>query len=279
MPSSATTRQHVERMLDEIHRHYNRRITLSILAKVMQRQSAYVGRLFREEIGITVHEYVTRARMMFGAAQVRAGVKIEAVALDLGYRSKKNFYRQFRRRFGMTPEAYRRYFDDAPARGTIQGPRSRGAGDHRLDVPGRSTLNDRAADFAIADTQERAASAARQRRLKMARSLAISCVALLVTDERGHYVVATRAAVVLTGYTVDELRGMSADVLFPGATGAKPRSCLQVVRPALSSGPATSVLQTKSAGRIPVYVTRVENLLGRNQQLTLAHSKGARQSA
>src|SRR3954467_5659466 len=94
-------------MLDEIHQHYAQRLTLSMLARKLERQSAYLGKLFRDEIGVTVHEYVTRARMMYGASLVRSGVKIEAVALDLGYRSKKNFYRQFKRRFGMTPEAYR----------------------------------------------------------------------------------------------------------------------------------------------------------------------------
>jgi AraC-like DNA-binding protein len=276
VPSSAT-HQHVQRMLDEIHQHYNHHINLSVLAKVLRRQSAYVGRLFRDEIGLTVHEYVTRARMVFGASQVRTGVKIEAVSLDLGYRSKKNFYRQFRRRFGMTPAAYRYDFDDSPARGSIQGPRSSTTGDHRRDAPSRSTLNDRAAGFTSADTQDRALAVAQQRRT-MVRSLAGSCVALLVTDERGQYVVATKAAVALTGYSVDELRGMPADILFPDATGATPRCCLLVVRPA-PSGPATSVLQTKSAGRIPVHVTSVENLLGRHQQLTLGHSEGVRRSA
>src|SRR5690349_8513159 len=107
-------------MLHEIHRHYNQHLTLSVLAKILRRQPAYVGRVFRNQIGVTVHEYITRARMVFGAAHIRAGVKIEAVALDLGYRSKKNFYRQFRARFGMTPEAYRSHFDDLPARGPIR---------------------------------------------------------------------------------------------------------------------------------------------------------------
>jgi AraC-like DNA-binding protein len=39
-------------------------------------------------------------------------VKIEAVALELGYQSKKNFYHQFKRRFGATPQAYRRQQGD-----------------------------------------------------------------------------------------------------------------------------------------------------------------------
>ncbi len=201
--------------------------------------------------------------MVFGASQVRSGMKIEAVSLDLGYRSKKNFYRQFRRRFGMTPDAYRHYFNDAPARGTIQQTRSHTTAGHRRDALRPATLNDRAARFASSDTQDRASSVSKQHRMKMVRSLARSCVALLVTDNRGQYVVATRAAVALTGYSADKLRGMPADVLFPDATGARPRCCLQVVRP-VPSGPATTALQTKSAGRISVHVTSVANLLGDN---------------
>lgn len=95
-------------MLDQIQRNYTQRLTLGALAKALGRQSGYLGRLFHQEIGVTVHEYVTRARMVYGAVEIRSGVKVEAVALDLGYRSKKNFYRQFKRRFGLTPEAYRR---------------------------------------------------------------------------------------------------------------------------------------------------------------------------
>src|SRR5215467_12490492 len=83
--SSATTHDHVQRMLDQIHQNYTQRLTLGTLATTLERQSAYLGRLFRESMGVTVHEYITRARMMFGAAQVRSGVKVEAVALFFCY--------------------------------------------------------------------------------------------------------------------------------------------------------------------------------------------------
>ncbi len=130
MPSSATTHDHVQRMLAEIRQNYSQRLTLATLARLLRRQSPDLGRLFRDEIGITVHEYVTRARMVFGSAQVRAGVKIEAVALDLGYRSKKNFYRQFKRFFGMTPEAYRHDHNGPAADHPRQGDRR----SHRVHV-------------------------------------------------------------------------------------------------------------------------------------------------
>jgi two-component system, response regulator YesN len=107
MQPATTTHEQVQRMLQQIQRHYNQRLTLDTLAQSLGGQSANLGRLFRKEVGVTVHEYIIRARMEYGAAHVRAGVKIEAVALDSGYLSKKNFYHQFKRRFGMTPDAYR----------------------------------------------------------------------------------------------------------------------------------------------------------------------------
>src|SRR3979411_1983344 len=127
-------------MLGQIQRSYTQRVTLGALATTLGRQSAYLGRLFRDEIGVTVHEYVTRARMVNGAVQVRSGVKIEAVALDLGYHSKKNFYCQFKRRFGMTPEAYRHVHHEDPVADPVAVDPSRDPHSHHTGVRDASTL-------------------------------------------------------------------------------------------------------------------------------------------
>jgi PAS domain S-box-containing protein len=219
-------------MLSDIHRHYSERLTLARFARNLRRPPASLGRLFREEIGVTVHEYVTRARMVFSAADVRAGVKVEAVALVLGYRSKKNFYRQFKRFFGMTPDIYRR--------------------DH-----GASAATDRLRDDRPRRVRDRPVSD-----LKEARTLADSRTAMLLTDEHGRYVGASETAIALTGYSIDELRGMPAEVLFPHASGSNTRSRLQLLLSASASVPSTTVLHTKSAGRVPVHLTSVENVLG-----------------
>jgi transcriptional regulator GlxA family with amidase domain len=58
---------------------------------------------------MTVRQWLTRVRLDHAASLIREGIKIEAVALIVGYHSKKNFYRQFRRRFATTPSAYGRH--------------------------------------------------------------------------------------------------------------------------------------------------------------------------
>jgi two-component system response regulator YesN len=93
-------------MLEVIERSYAEPITLHTLSAQLNRQSAYLGHLFRKETGMTVRQRLTRVRLEKAAALIRQGIKVEAVALSVGYRSKKNFYRQFRRHFDTTPWAY-----------------------------------------------------------------------------------------------------------------------------------------------------------------------------
>ena len=99
---------HVRRMLDVIERSYVDHITLDTLGRTLDRQSRYLGHLFRKEVGMTVRARVTALRLDRAAALIREGVKIEAVALLVGYRGRRNFYRQFRRKYGTTPFEYGR---------------------------------------------------------------------------------------------------------------------------------------------------------------------------
>jgi two-component system response regulator YesN len=93
-------------MIDLIEQSYSDPITLHFLATALNRQAAYLGALFRREVGVSVRQWVTRVRLDHATALIRDGVKIEAVALLVGYRSKKNFYRQFKRRYATTPLVY-----------------------------------------------------------------------------------------------------------------------------------------------------------------------------
>jgi YesN/AraC family two-component response regulator len=104
--SMSTAELHVRRILEFIERSYSQRVTLRVLARALDRQASYLGALFRRETGLSVRECLTQTRLDRASVLIREGVKIEAVSQLVGYRSKKNFYRQFKRRFAMTPFAY-----------------------------------------------------------------------------------------------------------------------------------------------------------------------------
>jgi len=97
----------VRRVLEIIETQYTQPVTLPMLSTLTGRQGAYLGRVFMKEVGASVRTYVTRVRLQHAAALIREGVKVEAAALSVGYRSKKSFYRQFKRLYGTTPVPYR----------------------------------------------------------------------------------------------------------------------------------------------------------------------------
>jgi AraC-like DNA-binding protein len=93
-----------------IDQRYAEPLTLDMLAGVVGRSKRHLGTVFQQEFGLSVHDYLTRVRLNRAMALIQAGEKIEAVSLLVGYRSKKNFYRNFRAYFGVTPIACRTSF-------------------------------------------------------------------------------------------------------------------------------------------------------------------------
>jgi AraC-like DNA-binding protein len=96
------------RMVDLIEKSYGDHITVRTVSTSLGGKPGKLGALFRLITGSSVHAYVTRVRLGHAAHLIRSNLKIESVALSVGYRSKKNFYRQFTRHFGVTPDTYRR---------------------------------------------------------------------------------------------------------------------------------------------------------------------------
>lgn len=97
----------VRRVVELISATEDRRLTLAQLSKVVDRSPSHLNVLFFQNTGLTIHQYAVFVRMTRAAWEIERGGKIEAIAMSLGYRSKKNFYRQFKEWFGVTPTSFR----------------------------------------------------------------------------------------------------------------------------------------------------------------------------
>ena len=106
-PVTRAWSSHVRRICLFIRTHYDEPISLQTLAACVGRNAAYTATLFHRQTGTTIHRYLTRIRMRRAAMLLRRSEKVEAVMLQVGYRGKKNFYRQFEIAFGVTPGQYK----------------------------------------------------------------------------------------------------------------------------------------------------------------------------
>ncbi len=270
----------VDRMRQMIDLRYAEPLTLRALSTEIGRQPAYLGRLFRHEVGASVREYLTSVRLAHAAELIREGVKVEAVALNVGYRSKKNFYQQFKRQYGTTPVLCR----TGPRNAAIgcsairqccrvqQLPtlnmRVRASADGVAPKPANASVT--GSDDAIIRTPTRAWQLAIQAQRAMLRRFNQLCVGLLLTDDRGRYVAANGAALAMTGYPADRLYELSPDKLFLAAPVRDTHCAWQFLlrRHSQTTRTPNATLRTMTGDEVAVHVVTVRNFLWGRREMS-----------
>ena len=267
----------VQRMIEEIERDYAQPITLRTISATIGRQPAYLGRVFQHEVGSSVRDYLTRVRLEHAAVLVHDGVKIEAVALSVGYRSKKNFYQRFKGYYGTTPVQYRTGSVATPAgreRQTALGisgsrqlvastsPEAQWLKDEEREAsPGLTGLG------ALVRASNRAWRLAARAQETMLQQFAGLRVGVLLTNDAGRYVAANRAAVSLTGYSAMELSERSPSDLFTTTPAADTRCVWQLVSSRCNRS-QNAVIRTKAGESVGVLLVTLKNVLGGRSEMS-----------
>jgi PAS domain S-box-containing protein len=263
-------------MVDFIDVHYSDVVSLRILSTSIGRQPAYLGRLFRQEVGSSFHEYLTQIRMEHAAELIRDGVKVEAVALCVGYRSKKNFYQQFRRHYATTPGPYRCRTDVAAqpechkavavlggaqrAVAVADTPRSRSVQKEQPIASDTESVLGRLSSLLRASNRAwRLAVRAQDTMLQHFTALQVGT---LLTNDAGKYIAANRAAVAVTGYLPTELYELSPMDLFVSAPSMDARCVWQLLlKPIRPDQQPNAVVRTKDGNSLGVHLVTLRNLL------------------
>jgi AraC family transcriptional regulator len=124
-PQSATTkrtataehhRRAVERALEKIHAEHRSALSLAEIARAAAYSPFHFCRLFRAQVGVSLHRYLNRLRLREALEEVMdCRSDLGPVALRYGFSSHSHFSEAFRREFGRAPTFARR--GTAPAIG------------------------------------------------------------------------------------------------------------------------------------------------------------------
>ena len=89
-------------------RHYRRPLTVAVVARALASSPRQLQRAFTEVGGTSFSAYLRAVRLR-NAAQLLASqpLTVRQVSLLVGYRQPAHFAKAFRRRYGVTPAAYR----------------------------------------------------------------------------------------------------------------------------------------------------------------------------
>jgi AraC family transcriptional regulator len=102
------THTQLQRLLDYIHTHIDRDLSLTELASVINISPTYFASLFKKIMVISPHQYVIQQRVEQAKMMLkRTDLEIADIALQVGFSSQSHLTQQFKRFTGMTPKQVR----------------------------------------------------------------------------------------------------------------------------------------------------------------------------
>ena len=95
-------------MKDHADRMYKSEVNLTELADTYQKNEKYMGRLFKQEIGVSFSEYKRARRLELAESMIlQSDEKIIDIALECGFNNISYFNRAFKEKYGASPNEYR----------------------------------------------------------------------------------------------------------------------------------------------------------------------------
>jgi len=108
----ATRRAHADLVQDAkkvLVTHFREGLTLAEIAAKVYTSPYHLSRVFRQQTGVTIHNYLHQVRLRTALEHVAQGdSNLAYLGLDLGYASHSHFTQAFRRTFGVSPSSFRK---------------------------------------------------------------------------------------------------------------------------------------------------------------------------
>lgn len=103
-----TPETRIRRMIDMIHRNYKENLKLESIAELLNYNSAYLGKLFKNATGDYFNTYLDKVRIEKAKELLDQGMRVYEVAEQVGFANVDYFHGKFRKYVGTSPTAYRK---------------------------------------------------------------------------------------------------------------------------------------------------------------------------
>lgn len=104
--STYSTDSRIRRVLEYVDTNYDQQITLEELGHLCYLNKYYLCRLFRQETGFCINEYITYRRLSVAVMLLQKGESVSVSARLSGFKSDSFFITTFKKHFGKTPYQY-----------------------------------------------------------------------------------------------------------------------------------------------------------------------------
>jgi AraC-like DNA-binding protein len=99
----------LQTVLHYLEQHLNDQSCLKDLAHLHNMTERTLARYAQKELGMSIHEWRQRLKVMKSLALLKQGKTIESIALDLGYSNASSFIQVFKRWMQVSPDQFRKH--------------------------------------------------------------------------------------------------------------------------------------------------------------------------
>lgn len=105
---TAPGREHslYQNLMQYIEQHLDEDLSLERLATVFYVSKYHISHIFKDNIGISIHQYIMKKRLTACRDAILSNTSISEAYMKCGFKDYSSFYRAFRKEFGISPKEY-----------------------------------------------------------------------------------------------------------------------------------------------------------------------------
>lgn len=97
-------------LLNYIEAHLEENLSLDRLASIFYVSKYHIAHLFKENLGLSLHQYILKKRLSLCRDAILGGTEINEAALLCGFGDYSSFYRAFKKEYGVSPREYKELY-------------------------------------------------------------------------------------------------------------------------------------------------------------------------
>ena len=97
----------------------DKELSLDLLAKEFFVSKYHIAHVFKDHLGMSIHQYITKKRLALCREALLGHQKIAETIASFGFKDYSSFYRAFKKQYGISPKAFQ---DSLPKRAERRSP-------------------------------------------------------------------------------------------------------------------------------------------------------------
>lgn len=92
-----------EKIVEYVEKNIDKPLNITALANELYISESHLAHIFKRDLHISVHKYILEKRLVLANNKIKSSVNPTQAALDCGFQDYSGFYKQYKKRFGISP--------------------------------------------------------------------------------------------------------------------------------------------------------------------------------